>query len=467
MVWGFTSLNDEFSLDPLEASGKIPEWLSGILVRTGPAKFETAKRKLNHWFDGFAMLHAFEFKQGVVSYRNKFLRTHAFTAAARTGKIRYREFATDPCKSIFSKIQTLFASNLTDNANVNITKLAERYLALSETTLPIEFDKNTLDTVGVFRFHDGIRGQITTAHPHFDFARGQGFSYNTKFSLKSRYNVYRIQNGSRAFLSSIPSHQPSYMHSFGMTEHYLILAQFPFVVNPADLFLSGKPFIENYHWRPELGTKFLIIDKTSGTVKKIFESDPFFAFHHVNAFEKGNELFVDIVKYRDPSIIRALYLDALRNPTEHKIPESYLTRYACNLQTNLLREWQLSDGIIELPRINYEKFQMREYGCAYGVLSKHKGDFANGLTKINIRSGNFQIWEEPNTYPGEPVFIQSPNSAGEDQGILLSVVLDSNNSNSFLLLLDAGTFTEIGRATVPHHIPLGFHGNFYPRTSPA
>jgi carotenoid cleavage dioxygenase-like enzyme len=29
------------------------------------------------------------------------------------------------------------------------------------------------------------------------------------------------------------------------------------------------------------------------------------------------------------------------------------------------------------------------------------------------------------------------------------------------VVLDASDFTELGRAAVEHHIPLGFHGQFY------
>ena len=41
------------------------------------------------------------------------------------------------------------------------------------------------------------------------------------------------------------------MHSFGLTERWLVLAEFPLVVNPLALALSGRPYIENYSWKPE------------------------------------------------------------------------------------------------------------------------------------------------------------------------------------------------------------------------
>ena len=49
----------------------------------------------------------------------------------------------------------------------------------------------------------------------------------------------------------------------------------------------------------------------------------------------------------------------------------------------------------------------------------------------------------------------------EDDGVVLSVVLDPNSGKSFLLVLDSKSFKEIARASVPHHIPFGIHGQYY------
>ena len=37
-----------------------------------------------------------------------------------------------------------------------------------------------------------------------------------------------------------------------------------------------------------------------------------FCFHHVNAFEDGDDLTVDLLAYDDASVVRALTLDRLR-----------------------------------------------------------------------------------------------------------------------------------------------------------
>jgi carlactone synthase/all-trans-10'-apo-beta-carotenal 13,14-cleaving dioxygenase len=49
----------------------------------------------------------------------------------------------------------------------------------------------------------------------------------------------------------------------------------------------------------------------------------------------------------------------------------------------------------------------------------------------------------------------------EDDGVVLSLVADAAGG-SFLLVLDAGSFTELARAQLPHGVPYGFHGTFIP-----
>jgi beta,beta-carotene 9',10'-dioxygenase len=56
--------------------------------------------------------------------------------------------------------------------------------------------------------------------------------------------------------------------------------------------------------------------------------------------------------------------------------------------------------------------------------------------------------------------VARPGAEREDDGVLLSVVLDASAGTSFMLVLAAADLGEIARAEVPHHIPFGFHGQF-------
>ena len=190
---GFESLEDETRIDSLPVEGQIPAWLSGSLLRTGPAKYEVGDRTMNHWFDGFAMLHRFAFQDGSVSYANRFLESKAYRAAEETGELSYSEFATDPCRSLFKRAMSMFRPpNLTDNGNVNLVKLGERFVTMTETPIAIEFDGRTLDTAGVAW---DVPGMLTTAHPHLDRESSGMINYAVKLGPRNEYRFFRVRAG--------------------------------------------------------------------------------------------------------------------------------------------------------------------------------------------------------------------------------------------------------------------------------
>ncbi len=460
---GFTTLNDELDSAALPVEGTIPGWLSGALLRAGPAKFEVGDRGYNHWFDGLAMLHRFGFDGGAVTYTNRFVDSPAYTAARTTGQISYKEFATDPCRSLFKRVTTSFAPPVFgNNTNVSIVRQGSEFLALSETPLPVRFDPATLKTLGVGM---PAPGQMTIAHPHFAPRSGEWVSYATYFGPVTTYCVYAqsCQEGRarrRRKIAAIPVQRPAYMHSFGITERYLILAEFPFVVVPMAIPLSGRPLIENYQWKPSRGTRIHVIDLTTGEVRARCQAEPMFAFHHVNAFERGESVVVDLCGYDDPEIIRALYLDRLRAPS-FRLPPATLRRYRLPLTGGDATREDMPAVVLELPRIDYDRHNGRPYRYVYA--SGSGGGFPDRIVKVDVADGRVTEWSEPGTYPGEPVFVRGPGAtSGEDGGVLLSVVLDTKAGRSFLLVLDATDLTEIGRARVPHHIPFGFHGDHFP-----
>ncbi len=455
---GLSTLEDEVTVDELPLSGELPAWLGGSLLRTGPARFEVGRQRMRHWFDGLAMLHRFTVGSGRVSYANRFLESRSYKAARDQGRIAFGEFATDPCRSLFKRVQTLFSSDaLPDNANVNLVKLGERFIAMTETPLPVEFDGRTLQTAGVRPYR--TPGQLTTAHPHMQLENGAMLNYAAKLGARSSYRFFEV--GAHAseprLLASLDVREPAYMHSFGLTVRWFVLAEFPYVVNPLALALSGRPYIENYRWKPELGTRFTLVDRATGAVAARFQTDPCFAFHHVNAYDDGEEAVVNLCAYPDPSIVEDLYLDRLR--AGKPISPAALTRFRLRPGDGSVSSERLAEEDLELPRINYPRCNERPYRYVWGTGGGPEG-WIEQIRKIDTVGGEPLAWSEPGCYPGEPVFVARPGGEDEDDGVLLSVVLDADARTSFLLVLDAADLSELARAQAPHHIPFGFHGQF-------
>jgi carotenoid cleavage dioxygenase-like enzyme len=461
---GFSTLEHTVSSEELELTGSLPQWLSGSLLRTGPAKFEVGEQRMRHWFDGLAMLHRFTISSGEVSYGNRYLESRSYRAARAQGQIAYGEFATDPCRSLFKRVQTLFSgrSELPDNANINVVKLGERFIAMTETPLPVQFDPHTLEAAEVRPYE--VPGELSTAHPHADRASGAMLNYAAKLGPRNSYRFFEVPahgDGARTtkprVIGSVPVRAPAYMHSFGLTERWLVLAEFPLVVNPLALALSGRPYIENYRWKPERGTRFTLVDRASGEAVKGFQSDACFAFHHVNAYEDGEHVVVDLCTYPDAGVIEDLYLERLC--AGKPIPPAELTRFRLHTAERSVQSERLAEDNIELPRINYRRCNERPYSYVWGNGAGSSG-WLERIVKVDVRDGETLAWSEAGCYPGEPVFVARPHAEREDDGVILSVVLDAAGGSSFMLALDARDLSELARAQVPHHIPFSFHGQF-------
>jgi beta,beta-carotene 9',10'-dioxygenase len=461
---GFRSLTREIAEGvALPVTGALPSWLKGALLRTGPSKFEVGERTYNHWFDGLAMLHRFALAEGGVTYANRFLASKAFCAAEKSGRISYSEFATDPCRTLFGRVAAIFDPKLTDNCCVNVSRYADTIVALTETTMPMRFSPDTLETLGVFGYGEALKGQVSTAHPHYDAKRACHYNYIVDFGMKSLYRLCSIgDDGKERLVAEVPVERPAYMHSFGMSEDHLILTEFPLVVNPIELRLSGKPFIRNYRWEPERGLVFHVVEKDTRKLVRTAKMDASFAFHHVNAFADRDGLAVDVIAYPDATIIDQLYLARLRSSAP-LTATGKLTRFHIPLASEAsVTRRTLADVPLELPRINYAAYAGKSYRYVWGTGIEAKGDFLDSIVKIDTKTGKVATWYAAGLYPGEPVFVPSPAAKAEDDGVLLSIVLDTDKELSFLLVLDAASLMELARAAAPHAIPFHLHGNYFP-----
>lgn len=479
----FANLDTEVTDVPLRVEGRLPSWLGGALLRNGPARFDLGRHEVAHWFDGLAMLHRFGFAQGTVRYTNRFLRTRAFAAADTTGRLGYREFASDPCGTLFSRLRSLFAPESSDNASVSVARLGAHVVALTECALPVAFDPRTLATLGAVPWSAEVtRGAaLRTAHPHEEpppddaprpdiappATGGAYVNQVTRFGARCRYEVVRTDaaSGRHDVLARIPVRRPAYMHSFGITRRRAILSHFPFTVEPLAIALSGRPFIESFAWRPAEGTAWHVVDRATGAVTTC-RGEACFAFHHVNAFDDGDEVVCDVIAYDDPSVIETLRLARLRAPAP-VVPGGTLRRLRLvpprrgAREGTVREEWRVPLPV-EMPRLDHDRANGRPYRLAFACVASAPGALLDGIARIDVAGGDVRTWHEDGCYAGEPVFVPRPGGRDEGDGVLLSVVLDGRRGRSLLLVLDARTLGEVARAEAPHAIPAGFHGMHLP-----
>ncbi|MGI4765326.1 MAG: carotenoid oxygenase family protein, partial [Janthinobacterium lividum] len=227
----------------------------------------------------------------------------------------------------------------------------------------------------------------------------------------------------------------------------------------ASLARGGRPFIENYVWRPERGTVFTVVSKADGRVVTRSQAEPFLGMHQINCFERDGAILFDVPAYPDAQHIEQFYLD--RRRAGEALVASQVRRYTIPLDGRDATGTILFDENAELPTIDYKRDSECDYATAYsaGVRKERPDGFYNQLLRFDLAKLRTLRWFEDGCYPGEPVFIAAPSSDAA-AGVVVSVVLDGRRGSSFLLVLDAASFEEIARAEAPHVIPFGFHGSY-------
>ncbi|KAG2463747.1 RPE65 isomerohydrolase, partial [Polypterus senegalus] len=221
---------------PAQVTGVIPPWLKGSLLRLGPGLFEVGSEPFYHLFDGQALFHKFDFKDGAVTYYRKFVRTDAYVRAITENRIVITEFGTcaypDPCKNIFSR-----GVEVTDNALVNVYPIGEDFYACTETNFITKVNPETLETISKVDLCKYVSINGVTAHPHIEndgtvynigncFGKGFSIAYNLiKIPPKQKDKVDPLDRAKVVVQFPCSDRfKPSYVHRFEFIYNYLYLA---------------------------------------------------------------------------------------------------------------------------------------------------------------------------------------------------------------------------------------------------
>ncbi len=285
-----------------------------------------------------------------------------------------------------------------------------------------------------------------------------------------------------------------------MTKNYIIIIEQPYVYSAAKVFggvltknLSIKDWL-SWQPKPEMRNTFFVVEKATGKlVGTEFESaDPFFYLHIVNAFETGDgSILIDLMIFPDSNVLENMTVQNLREANFNEKDQPYGARFCLpminvteveegfNLNSEvktdalairsgnkvILSPEILTEKGLEMPTIN-KKYLGKKFNYYYATGSATKGFFQSSICKIDTVEKKTTLWRDSlSNFIGEPVFVPHPKPSSEDDGVILSCISTDGSvegEKDFLLVLDAKTFKEIGRAYINSHMSQGVHGIFIP-----
>lgn len=429
LLGNFGPVDSEQTLDHLQVIGELPADLNGTLLRNGPNPVNPQPN--HHWFQGDGMLHAISFQNGQASsYRNRWVRTQALEE--KNG------LAAAPVSDPPLMIQ--------GSGNVNVVHHAGRVLALPEIGLPFEMDAEA-NTLRMFDY-DGKLASNMTAHPKIDGKTGEMLFFG--YDLFPPFLKFHTADASGALIRSVDIDLPKavMMHDFSVTASRVVFMDLPVV---GDLSQMEKGFSMPFIWDDNHQARLGVLDRhaTSDTVQWI-DIDPCYVFHPMNAYDDGDRIVMDVVKYQK----------MFTTPDDDSYEAgSQLVRWVIDPAQNEVTETVISDVDQDFPRVN-PGVECHRHNFGYSLEAGGTHGF-KGLLKYNFNDGTSTRYDAgDNKAAGEPVFV--PTGPGEDDGYILSVVYCGESQLSEVHVLDASQFGAAPIAVVKlgTRVPFGFHGNF-------
>jgi all-trans-8'-apo-beta-carotenal 15,15'-oxygenase len=465
---GYQSLNQEFDYWIDDIEGEIPPELQGTLFRNGPGLLDINGQRLHHPFDGDGMISRITFTNGRAHFRNQFVKTEGYLAEQKANKILYRGvFGTQKPGGWLANIFDFKIKNI---ANTNVIYWGKKLLALWEAAEPYLLNPHTLETVGNEYFNGVLsKKEAFSAHPRIDpngtlvnFAIKPGPSTTiTIFELNTDGEITSKQN------QIVPGF--CFIHDFVITENYCIFFQNPVTFNPLPFALGISSAAQCIKVNKNQPTKIIIIPRTAKTQTekvKVLETQAGFIFHHVNAFEMGNEIIVDSICYESLTEVEP-NSDYQKTDFDANSP-AQLWRFNLDLSKNKVQNHLIDTRPAEFPTIH-----PHHVGKSYRYLYTAAAHQATGnaplqaIFKVDLESGKKQLWSAaPRGFMGEPIFVPRANSQQEDDGWIIALVYDAEHHRSHIVILDAEDCEKgaIAKLHLQHHIPYGLHGSFTPET---
>lgn len=384
--------------------------------------------------------------------------------------------------------------DVTDNTAIVVNPINDGFYAMTDSARINKIDLSTLDTIERVNLSDKFKVTGNTGHVHTTRDKTV-YSLGVAISTSgATYNIIAIPNEGRgvekgkivAKMNSSLKLNPSFIHSFGLTENFFIVVETPLKISLMTCIkhgISSLALTDTLKWHEEEPTKFHLINRKTGKLQQTFQSDPFFFFHIANQFEKDDYVVMDIICYLNNSVTDIYWFENLakNDPERLKKSHSNVMRFVMPLNAkekgvNLIKlenttaEAYLVDDKVhcipevlcdfgcEFPRINYPKCS----GSEYKYLYIHAKD--GGIIKINVQTKEKIYWSEDDIIIFDPLFIANPKERDEDDGVILTGFFRNGTPNcTGLIVFDAKNLEEIARCEfrdLPTDIPKPFHTTF-------
>ena len=301
-----------------------------------------------------------------------------------------------------------------------------------------------------------------TAHPRVE-ADGTLWAFGYAFAPAPALVLYHIAaDGAVVKAQALDPGPLGMVHDFVVAARHLVIVLPPLVFEPSR---AEGMLLDAFVWRPELGSRVLVVDKDDFRARRWYQLPAGFGFHHGNGWEDaGGTIRYDHCVAENATLMTETMRDVMRGDLTRGAPERY-ARFT--LHPDGRAEVEDSGEEAEFPRIAPALTGRRNrYVYTLGVSSHGPGGWRlRRVVKRDLESGASESFDYgPGVIAEEHVFVPRRVPRSEDDGWLVGAFLDSTRGLTGVAVFDARHVGDgpVARAWLDYPLPLAFHGQFTP-----
>lgn len=483
----------------LNVSGTLPPYISGLFVQPGPGRFSMGDRSMNHALDGFSKVNrlVFDAARNSIRFSAQFLASSFYNKSVSLGTIAHgllMSETTPPRQG--PGMLNVFTAN--DNNYIKARKIGDAEIIASDTTVVTVMDRN----FSIFR-ENLAPSKASAIHSHWEddiepaglicmmaaFAHGYEDPTTGEFltvmscinpmpgPLPQYHVIFKIDPAAprkRHLVASLEipgGRRSSYMHSFAVTESYIVLVAGPLFMNTQEVLL-GHAMACGVLAFGEEDALFQVVDRKSGALLRELWAPGFLPGHVVNSFEDAGDIVIDVTysTVQSHGFFERFKLENLKNRAYRDVAaRGTLMRYRLTPDGHVESSFLLpSEPACDIDLVKIHPARSGHSYCVFwGVQfgsSPKEGFESFALVKRNICTGEKVTVEVPGHFPSEHEFVPlDPDGAGnEDEGVLIGLVYDSIKASSYVQVLDARTLLRVADAPLGLRVPFPVHSSFFP-----
>jgi carotenoid cleavage dioxygenase len=453
--------------------GKIPADLNGAFVRVGGDWLYPPTHADDSPFheDGYVSL--FRFKDGVVDYKGRWIRTEHYLNNQKAHRQLYGyyrnpftddESVRDPARPFRRTV-----SNTAPLAH------AGKLFATKEDGLPTELDPKTLATLGPYNFHGAYKSQTFTAHSKIDPVSGEmiTFGYEATGLCSDDLFLYVIDRHGkvkREIRIKVP--YVSMVHDIAITQKHIVIPVYGYVTSLERL-KEGR-----IHWGWDASKpSFVGILPRDGEARDLrwFRGPERATVHTFNARTEGSKVILDAPIFDSNPFPFFPNVDGSQwNPQKGRATIRRQTFDLDSSNDTFTEEELFPAKVVDLCRIDPRylslptRYGFLHYADATRPLDEARTGLARGRAANCYGRFDFATGQMTSYFAGEThtlqecCFVPRGRTGTEGDGYLIGVANNLAEARSELVIADAQNLAagDIARVILPFRSNVQVHGTW-------